>query len=258
MEKNKHKGYGAILGDIIGSPYEMNPIYTKNFKFFNKDEHFTDDTIMTIATMSKLLNNSNYTVEYKYWGMKHFGDYYGKLFKEWLHRPDFTSNDSFGNGAAMRVSPIGYAIYDVGYAQDEATLSAKSSHDNPQAIKAAKFIVSSIGALNEMKDKEEYERFCRAWYGLLFPWQLTRYDKFKVSCDYTVPQAARCFLDSDDIEGAIRNAVSIGGDCDTVASMAAELANAHRGGMDSKMAGYVEHMITPDMLYVLKAFNERF
>lgn len=261
--KNVHKGYGAILGDMVGVPYEMKPIYTKDFNFFNKDNHWSDDTIMTIATMSKYLNNSNFTLEYKWWGNKYYGDYYGKMFKEWLKREDWTSNESYGNGAAMRVSPIGYANKDRDKMVTDAISSAMSSHGmDGQARKGATIMAYNIFMINNLKlSKRQMANDLNTkdlFYSYYSPEPLEKFTKFKVSCDYTVPIAMKCFTQCDDISDIIRTAVSLGGDCDTIASMAAELQVAYEGQISPSLADYVEQNIPADMLYVLKEFNKKY
>lgn len=261
MKINKHKGYGAILGDMVGVPYERAPIYTKDFDFFNPDNHWSDDTVMTIATMSKLLNDSTYTLEYKWWGNKYYGDYYGANFKEWLKREDWTSNDSFGNGAAMRISPVGYA-YRTFQCAYEASLSAQSSHNNLQAIKGAQTIANLIDILHNedghRREKKYIEKNAKYAYGKLYPDELKPFEKFKVSCNYTVPVAIKCFVEGTDMEDVIRTAISLGGDTDTIASMAAELQCAFDGGVGLQYEKYVRENIPADMLKVLDEFNEKF
>lgn len=255
-----YKCYGAILGDLVGAPYEMAPIKTKTFDFMNKANHITDDTIMTLATASKLLNDSDYTLEYKWWGNKYYGDYYGKNFKEWIKREDWTSNDSFGNGAAMRVSPIGYKCKTLDEVRHEAWLSCRSSHDNVQAYKGSYFMAAAIHMLSRPDDYPltDIAKLGYDLYGDMFkPEVFKPFEKFKVSCDYTVPVAFRCFTNASSLEDCIRNAVFLGGDCDTIGSMAAELWVA-KYGMDIGWVDYVEMHLDEFQLYTLEQFNKMY
>src|ERR1041385_3125288 len=128
---NEDKLYGAILGDTIASPYEFrNPIKTKDFEFYNDKVHYTDDTLMTLATADALQFGYPYGLAYKWWGNRYYGDYYGKAFNEWIKREDQSSNFSYGNGAAMRVSPIGYKFDSLDKVITEATKSAIPSHNH--------------------------------------------------------------------------------------------------------------------------------
>jgi len=254
---NQYKCYGAILGDIVGSIYELNPIKSRDFEFFDEKSHWTDDTIMTLASCSKLLNDSSYALEYKWWGNKYYGDYYGKNFKEWIKREDFTSNDSYGNGSAMRVSPIGY-VKSWPYTAVEAYESAKCSHDNQEAIKAAVFIADSVRWLKNGLGKEYVERQAIEVYGRLLPKACVPFDKFKVRCDDTVPVAIRCFLQTTNLEDTIRLAVSLGGDCDTIASIAAELRVAFDGGIEEKYVTFVHSKLDIFQLATLVDFNIKF
>lgn len=266
MEQNKHKGYGAILGDLVGSSYEFkNPIKSREFDFYSPENHFTDDTIMTIATMDAILHDIPYTIAYKYWGNKYSGDYYGKNFKEWLKKESFEANDSFGNGAAMRVSPIGYVHrVDSHTIIEQASKSIISSHNNEQAKTGGITIALLIAKLNrdrhhsfdKIKDSVNGTGYIE--YGKLYPTELVQFEKFKVSCDYTVPVAIKVFTESKDMEDCIRTAVWLGGDCDTIGSMAAELRCAYDGGVTEEQARYVLSKLPEDMIKVLIDFNEKY
>lgn len=260
--KNKYKGYGALIGDIVGSIYEMNPIKgVKDFQYYDEKSHYTDDTIMTLATMSKLIHDSNYSLEYKWAGNKYYGDYYGKEFKKWLKAENVYSNFSYGNGAAMRISPIGYAFNNINDVYSEAIKSAMSSHNHHEAIKGALCISGCIFKLhNEAASKDEiYDYVCKTFYDLDLHF-LEPFPKFKVSCQDTVPIAINAFLQSDDLMSCIRLCISLGGDCDTIASMAGELMNAYKGAEDLLLrdSEFLAKKLDKYQKMVLDEFNVKF
>lgn len=251
-----YKGYGAILGDMIASPYEFkNRIRSREFEFFNPECHFTDDTIMTIATMDAILNNKSYGVAYKEWGNRYFGDYYGAMFKDWLQKPGFEPNDSWGNGTAMRSSPIGYVYTNFDECQREAVKSAECSHSNKFAILGAHVMADYVRKLYLGKRNKYSTQHSASLIYPAYPKELVPFTKFDASCNGTVPVAIKVFFEGQDYEDIIRTTVSLGGDVDTIASMACELQYAYTGEMDEKYVEYVEENLPEDMLAILKQFN---
>lgn len=237
---------GAVIGDIIGSIYEWNNIKTKDFNLFSNKMFFTDDTVMTIAVAKAIMEGGKSDDYIKY--MKKYGAIYpnagyGDSFKKWLTlKPeDSKPYNSFGNGSAMRVSPCGWIAelnipIEEGIKQTEelAKASAEVTHNHPEGIKGAQATAISIFYMRHGKSKnaiDEYKKILkneiekRYNYDLNFTLDEIRTSyKFDVSCQGTVPQAIVSFLESADFEDAIRNAISIGGDSDTLAAITGSIA----------------------------------
>lgn len=241
--------YGAILGDIIGSPYEFDRgDKTKDFPLFSEKSHFTDDTVMTIAVAKAFMDNSIIgTEEMKYipllveGNMQQFGKMYpdagyGGMFREWLFSKDPRPYNSFGNGAAMRVSIVGWVCktrFETVYA---AAQTARVTHDHPEGIKGACATADAIWMARNGIRKESIKRKIEQDYGYNLSRTLEEirpgYHHVE-SCQETVPEAITAFLEGDSFEDVIRNAVSLGGDCDTLACIAGSIAEAYYGVPDA-------------------------
>lgn len=242
---------GAIIGDIVGSIYEFDNIKTKDFDLFSNEMFFTDDTVMTIAVANAIMEGgkSQYYLEYiKMWGLRYFDKSYGSSFRKWLtlKLEESKPYNSWGNGSAMRVSPCGWVAKldipieeGIKQTEDLAKMSAEVTHNHPEGIKGAQATAVSIfymrhgkskNAVNEYKEilKNEIEK--RYDYNLNFTLDSIRpFYEFDESCQGTVPQAIVAFLESADFEDAIRNAISIGGDSDTLAAITGSIAEAAYG-----------------------------
>ncbi|MBP3620006.1 MAG: ADP-ribosylglycohydrolase family protein [Clostridia bacterium] len=230
---------GAIVGDIVGSKYEFNNLKSKEFVLFDEDNHFTDDTVMTLAVYKSLKrckgdyrNLPIVTIKTMQELANHFPEVgYGEKFQEWLNAIEPKPYNSWGNGAAMRVSPVAYfanSLEEVKYLSRKVTAI---SHNHPQAIKGAEAVASAIFLARQGKSKEELKTFVEEYYYPLdFDYEdLKSNYKFHVSCKNTVPQAFFCFFESENFEDAIRTAISIGGDSDTIAAIVGSLAEAYYG-----------------------------
>lgn len=222
--------FGAIAGDIIGSPYEFHNIKSIEFPLFSKKTRFTDDTVMTMATAVAILKKKDYGETYKKYGRKYINCGYGAMFKKWILSDDIEPYNSWGNGSAMRVSPVGFAFNTEKEVLEEAEKSAVVTHNHPAAVKGAQAIALTILRAREGKNKKEI----REEIGERFEYDLTktiedlRPDfKFDVSCDGTVPPSIIAFLDSTDFESSIRLAISLGGDSDTIACITGSIAEAY-------------------------------
>lgn len=225
---------GAIAGDIIGSVYEWQPIKTTHFRLFHPLCRFTDDTVLTVALADSLLHGTPYVDLLKnyYRSYPHAG--YGGSFHEWARSDDPRPYNSWGNGSAMRVSPVGFAFGTIDEVLDQAKRSAEVTHDHPEGIKGAQAIASAIFLARSGNSKEQIKGYIESQFGYDLDTPLDeirpRYC-FEVSCRGSVPQAIRAFLESDDFERAVRLAVSLGGDSDTLACMAGGIAQAFYGGV---------------------------
>ena len=232
---------GAILGDIIGSPYEFDRgNKTKDFPLFSKHSSFTDDSVMTVAVAEALMNcrgKSGRAVKdelvkvMRRWGHKYPGAGYGSRFYYWLFADDPKPYRSFGNGSAMRVSSAGWFYDTIGETRRYARLSAEVSHNHPEGIKGAEATASAIFLAREGASKEEIKKYVESEFG----YDLSRTcDEIRPgyahveTCQKTVPEAITAFLEGGSFEDVIRTAVSLGGDCDTLTCIAGGIAGLLR------------------------------
>jgi ADP-ribosylglycohydrolase len=230
---------GAIAGDIIGSRFEHAGIKSKNFELFNHQSIFTDDTVHTIAVADSLLHNVPYQCKYR----EYFHSYptagYGRRFRRWAESPDPVPYGSYGNGSAMRVSPIAWYYDSLDDVLTEALHSAEITHNHPEGIKGAQAVAAAIYLARTGTDKEGIRKYTEKQfnYDLSSSIDVIRPDyTYEVSCQSSVPQAITAFLDSIDFEDAIRNAVSLGGDSDTQACIAGSIAEAYYGEVPVQIA----------------------
>lgn len=249
--------YGAIIGDIVGSNYEFDNIKTKDFEFFGDGCDYTDDTVMTVAVASAIIKSQeaqngksdktfeNFLVE----EMQSFGrkypypkGAYGGGFSRWLREDDPQPYNSFGNGSAMRVSACGIIAVTLEEAQLLAEISAKVTHDHPEGIKGAKAVASAIFMAKCGKTKDEIRAYINNNFYSLNETvdEIREYYMFDSSCQGTVPQAIICFLESTDFEDAIRNAISIGGDSDTIGAITGSIALMYYYLNNSEFDGYAD------------------
>lgn len=230
-ENGERKNYilGAVIGDIIGSVYEWKNVRKIDFPLFSSDSFFTDDSVLTFATMDCLLNKGDYSNIYQKWGRDYPGRGYGGRFSYWLRDNNPEPYNSFGNGSAMRVSPVGWAFNSLDDVLAEAKRSAEVTHNHPEGIKGAQATAAAVFLARSGSDKTEIRQFIEK----TFNYNLSRsideirpVYKFDESCQGTVPEAITAFLESNDFENAIRLAISIGGDSDTVACITGGIAEA--------------------------------
>lgn len=234
---------GAILGDIIGSPYEFDVgDKTKDFELFNKNCIYTDDTVMTCAIMKAIINADKRayyndmiiktTNSMRELGNKHMDAGYGGLFHRWLNSPEPTAYNSYGNGSAMRVSPVGWA-YDTLYdTRLMAQATAVVTHDHPEGIKGAECVASVIYLARNGKPKHYIEDYIINEFNYDLSKSLHTLRKEHEHCETcqdSLPKALTSFFDGNDYEDVVRNAVSLGGDTDTIAAIAGSMAEAMYG-----------------------------
>lgn len=223
---------GAIIGDIAGSIYEFNNHRSKEFEFFGRGADFTDDTVCTIAVADALLNDLDPAQALAAWCRRYPGRGYGGMFARWIESSDRRSYGSFGNGAAMRVSPAGLLARSLDDALDMARRVTEVTHDHPEGLKGAAATVHAIFMAREGAAPADIRQTIATTYA----YDLDRsvdtirpHYRFNETCQETVPEALICALEARDFEDAIRNAISIGGDSDTVAAIAGGLAEAMFG-----------------------------
>lgn len=247
---------GAIIGDIVGSRFEFNNHRSTEFELFHPDCTFTDDTICTVAVADWLMNKGSLKNKMRGW-CRRYPSSYGGMFQRWIHDENMGPYNSFGNGAAMRVSPVGWMSNDANFVYYIARMSAEITHDHPEGIKAARCIAESIRRLRNGESKEKLKWFLNPYYNLDQTCdQIRKTNTFDETCQVTVPQAIVCFLESTDFESAIRLAVSIGGDSDTIAAITGSLAEAHYG-IPWEITKHIFEILPKDMLDVIKEFTEK-
>ena len=244
---------GAIIGDIVGSPYEFGSHKRKEFLFYQSGCRPTDDSVMTIAVGCACASaNCHNEQEFKRTlidimreiGRQYPYAGYGGMFYSWLMSDDGKPYGSYGNGSAMRVSPVAWAVDTLEEVETLAKWSAEVTHDHPEGIKGAQAIASAIFLARTGADKDEIRAYIEAnYYDLDFSLEEIRPNYgFDVTCQGSVPQAIVCFLESTDFEDTIRNAVSLGGDCDTQAAMAGAIAEAYYGIPDDLQEQAFDYM----------------
>jgi ADP-ribosylglycohydrolase len=223
---------GAIIGDIVGSVYEWDNIKTTDFPFFSPKGFFTDDSVLTVATAKALLSGVSYTAAYQDFARRYPGRGYGGYFHTWIHSEHPQPYNSWGNGSAMRVSPVGFAFDSVNDVLDEAQRSATVTHNHPEGIKGAQATALAILLARQKVPQADIRSEITQHFG----YDLTRtlaeirpVYTFTESCQGTVPEAISAFLESNSFEDAIRNAISLGGDSDTLACITGGIAEAYYG-----------------------------
>lgn len=252
---------GAITGDIIGSVYEWNSIKTKEFPLFSLGCRFTDDTVLTVALADTILTGTPYIVNLKkfYHWYPHAG--YGGSFKKWAQGESSEPYNSWGNGAAMRISPVGFAYDDLDTVLKKAKEFTDVTHSHPEGIKGAQATATAIFLARTGKTKEEIRRFIESMFG----YEIDRHvDEIRldykpdVSCQGTVPQAVRAFLDSTGFEDSVRTAVSLGGDTDTLACITGSISHAFYRQVPAEIMTRVYQLLDERLGSITRIFVEKY
>ena len=259
--------WGAIIGDIVGSRFEFKSIDRRNIEFFNQYCCYTDDTVMTVAVADTLLNfeptdeakfKENLIKNFHKYGNKYLGCGFGGRFFSWIVNGETKPYNSFGNGSAMRVSPVGWYAKSLKEAEHIAKLTAEITHNHPEGIKGAQSVAGAIWLARQGKSKKEIREYVTKYgYNLDFSLVDLKDEKhfFDMSCQTTVPIAFKCFFEAEDFEDAVRKAVWVGGDTDTIAAIAGAIAEAHfvikkllieqvKKYLDEKLLGVAEKFTT--------------
>ena len=250
---------GAIAGDIIGSVYEHTPLKTKDFPLFHPACRFTDDTVLTVAVAKAILGNGDYRRWVWETGRRYPNAGYGGSFIRWLSSEDPQPYNSWGNGSAMRVSPVGFAFGDLETVLAEAERSADISHDHPEGIKGAQAAAAAVFFARTGESKKTIQKEIRDRFGYDVDRTLDKIRPtygFDISCQGTVPEAIICFLESESYEDAVRNAVSLGGDADTLACITGAVAEAYYGEVPPSIAEQVKARLPRDLWSIVAAFYE--
>jgi ADP-ribosylglycohydrolase len=252
---------GAIAGDIIGSVFEANPTKNKDFPLFSSRSTFTDDSVLTVAVADAILSGRPYREAVWEIGRRYPRAGYGGTFISWLHSADPQPYNSWGNGSAMRVSPVGFAFNQEEDVLRAARESAEISHNHLEGIKGAQATALVIFMARTGAEKEQIRNRISGLFGYDLSRSLDdiRPDySFDVSCQGSVPEALIAFLESSSYEDAIRNAVSLGGDADTQACIAGGMAEAFYGGVPEPVRNEVMERLPPDLRRITEDFCQRF
>lgn len=223
--------FGAVIGDIVGSRFEFKNYRSKDFDLFASSCEFTDDTIMTVAVLDFLIGKSRKKEELidtiKYYGRK-YPSSYGGQFAYWLYSNSYKDYDSFGNGAAMRVSPVGLLAKNENEVVELSKLVTAITHSHPEGIKGAEVVAMCVYYAKIGKSKNFIRKYVEQYYNLDFNYEsLVKNYKFNETCQETVPQAIYCFLISENFEDCVRTCISIGGDSDTLAAISCSIAEPY-------------------------------
>ena len=252
---------GEIAGDIIGSIYEFNPVRFKDFELFKSNSTYTDDTVMTIANAEWLLSKGVLMDIMRKYGHKYPGAGYGGMFYDWLKSRCPKPYNSFGNGSAMRVSPVGWAFDTLEETLEAAKQSAEITHNHPEGIKGAQATAACIFMARTGKSKQEIKEYVETKFG----YDLSRTCneirptyQFNESCQGTVPESIIAFLESTDFESAIRLTVSLGGDADTMGAITGAIAEAYYNVIPEHIKNEVLKRLPEEFINVLGEFYNRF
>ena len=248
---------GTIIGDIVGSRFEFANHRSKRFDLFTIECDFTDDTIMTMAVADALQKGKRFDQAFREFGKRYNRPVggYGASFRQWLDTPGMPAYYSFGNGAAMRVSPVAMHFKD-GSLEDCLAMAEKTAvvtHNHPEGIKGARCVTHLIwAALNGVTTKLGMHDIARGYYNIdgLTVDEIRETNLFDESCQVTVPQAIECFLEASSFEDAIRNAISIGGDSDTIGAITGGIAEAFFG-VPFDLQTQARRYLTPEFINIL-------
>jgi len=250
---------GAIAGDIIGSVHEFEARKTKDFPLFVAKSRFTDDTVLTIAVADCLLTGSSYTDKFHEYTRAYPDRGYGARFWHWVESGSRRPYNSWGNGAAMRVSPVAFALQTLDGVLKEARASAEVTHNHPEGIRGAQATAAATFLARQGNSKNKIRNVIEKQFG----YDLSRGTStirqtysFNESCQETVPEAITSFLESEDYEDAVRLAISLGGDADTLACIAGGIAEAFYGGVPAAIANPALALLDDGLRKTVKRFYE--
>ena len=260
---------GALTGDMVGAPYEFDRgRKTKDFPLFSRGSHYTDDSVMTVAVAEALMNSEGRNDDeiraemirsMQKWGRRYPHAGYGARFIHWLFTENPQPNGSFGNGSAMRASAAGWLYDDIDTVRHIAALTAEVSHNHPEGIKGAEATAAAIFLAAHGSSMDEIRSYTEREFG----YDLSRTcaelrpgNRHNETCHVTMPLVFAAFLESKDFEDAIRNAVSLGGDTDTIACITGSIAEAYYGVPD-EIAAECRKRLPEDMAAAEAAFRRR-
>lgn len=248
---------GAIARDIIGSVFEARPTKANRLPLFHPFCRITDDSVLTIAVAQAIMTDGDYRRWVWEIGRRYFNAGYGGTFIRWLRSSNPEPYNSWGNGAAMRVSPVGWAFESLDEVLSEAARTAEISHNHPEGIKGAQAVALAVFLARTTRNKALIAKEVTDRFGYDLYWIVESirpsYD-FDVSCQGTVPEAVVSFLESDSYEDAVRNAISLGGDSDTLACITGAIAEAYYGPVAQPIRDKVKECLTADLWSITERF----
>ncbi|MEL6249997.1 MAG: ADP-ribosylglycohydrolase family protein [Cyanobacteria bacterium J06627_15] len=259
---------GAIAGDIVGSAYEFAGCKTKAVPLFTPESTFTDDTILTVAVAEGVLaqasgGQANYTQRFKRYYRRYPNPCggYGVRFQTWAASPTCEPYNSWGNGAAMRVSPVAYAFDRLEPVLAAATATATVTHNHPEGIKGAQATATAVFLARQGHSKDAIAAEVTARFGYDLSRSLDQirpHYQFDESCQGTVPEAITAFLEATDFEDALRNAISLGGDADTLTCITGAIAEAFYGEVPAPIADAVWQRLDPPLRQTIATFRAEY
>lgn len=252
---------GAIAGDIVGSVYENFRTKRKDFALFTPLSTYTDDSVLTVAVADAILKRQPYGAMIKAYARRHPLRGYGPKFLLWMASSRMTPYNSFGNGSAMRVSPVGWAYHSVEEVLLEAQRTAECTHNHSEGIKGAQATALAVFWARTGADKETIRREIEQRFGYDLHRTIDGIRPsygFDITCQGSVPEAIVAFLDSTSFEDALRNAVSLGGDADTQAAIAGSIAEAYYKDIPENILSEVTRRLSRDLWEVTDPFVRQF
>lgn len=260
--------FGAMIGDIIGSTYEIYNAKSEAIDLFPENSTFTDDTVLSVAVAEKILNEhlskicsrQSYALWYRQYYKRYPNAGFGQMFSKWARAEELRIQRSYGNGAAMRVTAIGLASESIKELKREVKESCYYTHNHPEAIKGAQAVATAVFLAKKQCDKEEIKRYVEK----KFHYKLKTLDEirenyvFDSRASYSVPPAIEAFLESKSYEEAIRKAISIGGDSDTIACMAGGIAQAYYRKIPEEIYNRAMGILDMDLKTVAGEFESRY
>ena len=256
---------GAIIGDVVGSRFEFHNYLDKDFELFHHRCEFTDDTVMTCAVAQALMDSredfsdlsEKAVTALQRIGRKYPNCGYGARFINWMFAEDPQPYNSYGNGSAMRISPVGFAARDVEEAKRLSAAVTRISHNHPEGMKGAEATAVAIVMARQGKSKEEIRKAMEGYYDLRLTVDEHRrkwHGHGSEICQVSLPQALECFLEGTSFEDVIRNCMSIGGDSDTIAAIAGGIAEAYYG-IPEEIGREVRNILSPTLLGICDDFR---
>jgi len=252
---------GAIAGDVIGSVHEFKPPLAEDFELFTPKRHPTDDSVLTVAIAEAILERQPYAETLRRWAHRYPGAGYGMLFMGWMFTPGAGPYQSYGNGSAMRVSPAAWIHDTLEETLAEASRTAEVTHDHPEGIRGAQAVAGAIFIARTCGSREAVHDLVHGRFGydtMLTMERMRAESIMDETCPGTVPQAASIALMSTSVEDAIRKAVSLGGDADTLGCIAGSIAEALHGGVPRRLADTVLAHLDKEMRAVVDRFMHRY
>jgi len=249
---------GAISGDIIGVPHEYTRRKSKEFELFTPASHFSDDTVLTVGVAEAILTDGDYGAAIRRYGQQYPHADYGSHFQRWLFSESWEPYHSYGNGSAMRVSPVGWAFDSMDEVLREAGHSAAVTHNHPEGIKGAQAVALAIYLARTGADKPEIQREIQARFDYSLNRRLDEIRptyQWDVTCQGSVPESIIAFLESDNFEDAVRKSISLGGDADTMAAITGSIAEAFFGSVPEEIIIEVRSRLPMDFWQVIVDFN---